>query len=116
TAKETFDGTIPNFAVQIKSVDPTGGTNTLQDLVSKKSVQLKITPDSQLHKIPAEMAQRFAMLVKAALPPGVPGAAMNSGSSASANAQAPPGGAPSGAGTGGMSAGVRSGGGFDLQR
>ena len=47
---------------------------SVQDVVSKKIVQLKITADSQLHKIPAEMAQRFAMRVKAALPPGTPGA------------------------------------------
>jgi hypothetical protein len=115
-AEEIFAGTFPNFAGLIKSVDATAGTISLQDLVSKKNVQLKITADSQLHKIPAEMAQRFAMRVKAALPPGVPGAPMNSGSSASANAQTSPGGAPSGAGAGGMGAGGRSGGGFDLQR
>ena len=115
-AEEIFAGTFPNFAGLIKSVDATAGTISLQDLVSKKNVQLKITADSQLHKIPAEMAQRFAMRVKAALPPGVPGAPMNSGSSASANAQTSPGGTPSGAGAGGMGAGGRSGGGFDLQR
>jgi hypothetical protein len=118
TAEEIFTGTFPNFAGLIKSVDATAGTISLQDLVSKKNVQLKITADSQLHKIPAEMAQRFAMRVKAALPPGVPGASMNSGSAAPANSQAAPGGAPSGmgAGGGGMDGGARAGGGFDLQR
>jgi len=118
-AEEIFTGSFPNFAGLIKSVDATAGTISLQDLVSKKNVQLKITADSQLHKIPAEMAQRFAMRVKAALPPGVPGAAMNSGSTAPANSQAAPGGAPSsgtGPGGGGTGAGARSGGGFDLQR
>jgi hypothetical protein len=115
-AEEIFSGTFPNFAGLIKSIDATTGTISLQDLASKKNVQLKITSDSQLHKIPAEMAQRFAMRVKAALPPGVPGAPMNSGSSAPTNAQAAPGGAPSGPGGGGMGAGARPGGGFDLQR
>jgi hypothetical protein len=118
-AEEIFAGNFPNFAGLIKSIDATAGTISLQDLVSKKNVQLKITADSQLHKIPAEMAQRFAMRVKAALPPGLPGAAMNSGSAASANAQGISGGAVSsrmGADGGGMGAGARSGGGFDLQR
>src|SRR5579863_4838184 len=131
-AEEIFTGNFPNFAGLIKSVDATAGTISLQDLVSKKNVQLKITADSQLHKIPAEMAQRFAMRVKAALPPGVPGAASAaSSSSAAGNGQAIPGGAPTsgaqgGAGTaagttsgtpgGGMGAGGRPGGGFDLQR
>ena len=128
-AEEIFTGSFPNFEGLIKSIDPATGTVSLQDLVTKKNVQLKITADSQLHKIPAEMAQRFAMRVKAALPPGVPGAASAaSGASTAGNGQAAPGaptgagqigGAMAGAGTpgsGGMGAGGRPGGGFDLQR
>ncbi len=116
-AEEIFSGTFPNFAGLIKSVDAANSTISLQDLVSKKNVQLKITTDSQLHKIPAEMAQRFAARVKAALPPGVPGAPMNSASTAPATAQAASAGSPSGMGPGGgMGGGARAGGGFDLQR
>jgi hypothetical protein len=124
-AEEIFTGNFPNFAGLIKSVDATAGTISLQDLVSKKNVQLKITADSQLHKIPPEMAQRFAMRVKATLPPGMPGATNAASSSSSPGAA--PGGAPSaglgqsggGMGGGGMSGGgmgARPGGGFDLQR
>ncbi len=132
TAEEIYTGTFPVVAGLIKSVDASGGTLSVQDAVSKKAVQLKITTDSQLHKIPAEMAQRFAMRLKASLPLGTPGAAANPGTGPAqaekgANAQA---GAPSrGTGqaggmgqsagmgqNGGMGAGARSGGAFDFQR
>lgn len=129
TAEEIFTGSFPNFAGLIKAVDASAGTISLQDLVSKKTVQLKINADSQLHKIPAEMANRFAMRVKANLPPGTPGAAANPGSggtpAAAANGRTGP---PSGAtaqGGGGMAGGgmqggapggARPGGGFDFQR
>ena len=85
-------------------------------------MQLKITADSQLHKIPAEMAQRFAMRLKSALPPGTPGAATAASSSAGTNGQPARTGPPSGgwaqgnAAGGGSPGGARSGGGFDLQR
>jgi Domain of unknown function (DUF5666) len=130
-AEEIFTGVFPMVEGLIKSVDASAGTLSVQDAVSKKAVQLKITTDSQLHKIPAEMAQRFAMRLKASLPPGTPGAAANPGSSsapaAGANGQAsarsrgtsPGGGMGQGAGmgqNGGMGGGARSGGAFDFQR
>jgi hypothetical protein len=127
-AEEIFTGTFHNFGGLIKSIDATTGTVSLQDLVSKKNVQLKITADSQLHKIPPEMARVIAMRFKAAMPLGVPGSASAaSGSSAAGNGQPAPG-APTGGGQGGggmatggapgggMGAGGRPGGGFDVQR
>jgi hypothetical protein len=123
-AEEMVTGTFPNVEGLIKSVDASAGTISVQDVLSKKTVELKITSDSQLHKIPAEMAQRFAMRLKSALAPGVPGAA--SSPSPGANAQGPPGAAPSGAmgqsGVGNSGGGrfgggsAGGGGGFDLQR
>jgi hypothetical protein len=130
-AEEIFTGTFPVVAGLIKSIDASAGTMSVQDTVSKKTVQLKITNDSQLHKIPAEMAQRFAMRLKSSLPPGTPGAAPNpapnSAPAAAANGQAgasssgtgPTSRTGQGAGTGqggGMGGGGRSGGGFDFQR
>jgi Domain of unknown function (DUF5666) len=126
-AEEIFTGDFPQFAGLIKSVDASGGTISVQDLANKKTVQLKITADSQLHKIPDEMAKGMAMRLKAASTPGTPGAAANSSStsppSAGANGQAAPGGAPSAGagmsmapGSGRMGGGPRSGGGFDFQR
>ena|ERR1035437_210785 len=120
-AEEIVTGTFPTVEGLVKSVDANAGTISVQDLLSKKTVELRITADSQLHKIPLEMAQRFAMRLKAAMSPGTPGAAANSSGSSSpagANGQAVPSGAPSGGmgqGGGGMG-GARSGGGFDFQR
>jgi uncharacterized membrane protein YgcG len=124
-AEEIFTGAFPRFAGLIKSVDANAGTISIQDVVSKKPVQLRITADSQLHKIPAELAQRFAMRLKAAMPPGTPGAAASSSSrsASGANGQAASSGPPSGMGQGGggmggggTAGGARPGGGFDFQR
>jgi len=121
-AEEMVTGTFPNVEGLIKSVDASAGSVSVQDVLSKRTVELKITSDSQLHKIPAEMAQRFAMRLKSALPPGVPGAGSPS---PVANAQGAPGGAPSGgmgqsgggsSGGGRFGGGSAGGGGFDLQR
>ncbi len=132
-ADEIVSGSFPYVEGTIKSVDASAGTLSVQDVVSKKTVQVKITPDSQLHKIPAEMANRFAMRIKSMLPPGTPGAAAASSStggghgqrgqsgSASGGAEAGAvtaqgatgtGAAPGGAAAGGM----RSGGAFDFQQ
>ena len=118
-AEEIFTGNFPVVEGLIKSVDASTGTMTVQDTISKKAVVLKITADSQLHKIPVEMAQRFAMRLKAALPPGTPGA----GPASSASATPPAGGGQSAdmgqggtAGGGGMGGARSGGGGFDFQR
>jgi hypothetical protein len=119
TAEEIYAGNFPNVEGLIKTIDASTGVISVQDVLSKKTVQLKITADSQLHKIPAEMANRFAMRVKAALPPGIPGAPMNSSASSASPTpgQAAPGGAGApGGGMGGAPGGARSGGGFDFQR
>ncbi|MBZ5679812.1 MAG: DUF5666 domain-containing protein [Acidobacteriia bacterium] len=122
-AEEIVTGTFPNVAGLVKSVDASTGTISVQDVLSKKTVQLRITADSQLHKIPAEMAQGFAMRLKAAMPPGTPGAAANSSPSSSpppgANGRAVQSSAQSGGmrqGAGGMGSGMRPGGAPDLQR
>ena len=131
-AEEIYAGNFPNVDGLIKSIDASTGILTVQDAVSKKTVTLKINADSQLHKIPAEMAQGFARRLKAALPPGTPGAGGNSGAGGGANGHAASGAPPSGgigqSGTGqgganqggamagGASGGGRAGGGFDFQR
>lgn len=112
TAEEIFTGVFPQFVGTVKSVDASSGTLSVQDLANKKTVQLKINPDSQLHKIPAETAQKFASMFKMAK-----SFAANGGSSASAAAtgttpNAPPAGvAASNAGSGAPGTGVRRGGG-----
>jgi hypothetical protein len=124
-AEEIFTGVFPQFPSLIKSVDASAGTLSVQDLVSKKTVELKITADSQLHKIPAEMAQRFAARLKGGMPPGTPGAASraSSGSAPPAAANSQPGAQSGGSyqgsgasGGGGNPGGARPGGAFDFQR
>jgi hypothetical protein len=112
-AEEIFTGVFPQLIGTIKSVDASSGTLSVQDLVNKKIVQLKINPDSQLHKIPAETAQKFASMFKMAKT-----FAANGGSSAPASASSTPGtasptaGAPVGnAGSGAPGAGGRRSGG-----
>ncbi len=73
-AEEIVSGSFRNIAGTVNSVDAGAGTLKVEDLFTKKTVQVKITADSQLHKIPAEIAQRLAMRLKASIPPGMPGA------------------------------------------
>jgi hypothetical protein len=121
TAEEIVTGAFRNVAGLVNSVDASAGTITVQDLLSKKPVEVKISLESQLHKLPPEMAQRIAMRLKASMPPGTPGAAASSNSGAApaagsgAQSGAPSGGANSGGGgTGGP--GMRQGGTPDFQQ
>jgi hypothetical protein len=118
TAEEIVTGAFRNLAGTIESVDAGAGTLTVKDLASNKPVQVKITSDSQVRKLPQPMAQRIAMRLRgvtseaggaasgAAKPPTPPAA----GAQAGGGAQGSQGGA--GAGMGGAS---RSGGG-DIQQ
>jgi hypothetical protein len=121
TAEEIVTGAFRNVAGLVNSVDASAGTITVQDLLSKKPVEVKISSESQLHKLPPEMAQRIAMRLKASMPPGTPGAAASSNSAAApaagsgAQSGPPAGGTNSGGGgTGGP--GMRQGGTPDFQQ
>jgi hypothetical protein len=104
TAEEVVTGTFRNVAGLINSVDASAGTISVQDLLSKKAVQVKITSDSQLHKLPPEMAQRIAMRLKGSMPPGTPGAAGSSGSGSAPAGNGQQSGPPSGGTTPGSGA------------
>jgi hypothetical protein len=112
TAEEIYTGVFPKFVGTIKSIDTSTGTLSVLDLATKKTVQLKVTADSQLHKIPAEMAQRFAARLKGNMPAGTPGS--GGPASASGNGAAPPAGASAGAGSG-AGTGPPSGGGGGMR-
>jgi hypothetical protein len=120
-AEEVVTGSFRNVAGLVNSVDASSGTITVQDLLSKKPVQVKITSESQLHKLPPEVAQRLAMRLRALMPPGTPGAVASSESgSAPVVTAGQQSGAP-GEGThrngGGMgSGGMRQGGAPDFQQ
>jgi hypothetical protein len=93
TADEVVSGTFRNIAGTITAVDATANTVTVQDLVRKAPVVVRVTADSQMKKLPAEFAQRIAMRLKGA-PSGAPGEQKS----------APVAGPPSEIGTGGMRA------------
>ncbi len=122
-AEEIVSGSFRNIAGTVNSVDASAGTLAVQDVLSKKSVQVKITSDSQLHQLPAEMAQRIAIRLKAAIagamPPGMPGAAPSSAAttqSAPSGGMTPNAGGSAGGRTGGMGGGMRAGGAPDFQQ
>jgi hypothetical protein len=92
TADEIVTGAFRNISGMIASVNPGAGTVTLTDLVTKKSVEVKVTADSQVRKLPAPMAQRIAMRLKGGAPDANGGnaAAAGDGTNGAAAAQTPP--------------------------
>lgn len=64
SAEEVVSGTFRNIAGTIKSIDAASNTMTVQDAIRKSAVVVKLSPDSQMKKLPAEMAQRIAMRLK----------------------------------------------------
>jgi hypothetical protein len=141
-AEEIVTGVFRNIMGTINSVDATSGLISVQDLLSKKAVTVRVASDSDLHKLPAEMAQRFAMRLKggsgiAGLPGGGGASSSGTGSGATApagaaagnapanappnaqgaaaNAQGPPAAGSAGAG-GGAGGGTRPAGGADFQQ
>jgi len=88
SAEEIVSGAFRNIAGTIKTVDPASNTMTVQDAISKSAVVVKVSSDSQMKKLPVEMAQRIAMRLK--------GAAGGSGDQLGASGQSmkDPGGAP----------------------
>jgi len=111
SADEIVSGSFRNIAGTISSVDAAGSTLNVADLATKKTVQVKITAESQLRKLGAAMAQRIAMRLKGASdnPPVTAGGSQNPGAAAPSVPRAN-GGA---AGNGGAN---RGGGASDLQQ
>src|SRR6266404_6921080 len=64
SAEEVVSGAFRNIAGTIKAIDVASNTMTVQDAISKSAVVVKVSPDSQMKKLPAEMAQRIAMQLK----------------------------------------------------
>ncbi len=98
-AEEIVSGAFRNIAGTVNSVDASSSTLSVHDLLSNKTVLVKITQDSLLRQLPPEMAQRIAMRWKGA----------SAGASSAAGSSA----APS---SGGTAIGARPGGGPDFQQ
>jgi len=64
SAEEVVTGAFRNIAGTIKAIDTSSNTMTVQDAIGKNAVVVKVSPDSQMKKLPAEMAQRIAMRLK----------------------------------------------------
>src|SRR5579885_2175297 len=96
TAQALVTGTFRQIAGTVISTDAPNNTITVMDLVARKPVTLKVTSDSQMHKLPPFVAQRIAMRLKGGAPGANGGAAAQSGAgnSNSPQAQAGPGGQP----------------------
>ncbi len=119
-AEEIVSGAFRNIAGTISSIDTASSTINVMDLIAKKPVDVKITQDSQLRKLPPQMAQFMAMRLKGGQAGAGSGAAGNG--PGAANGEKPTGaaGAPGpGAGgspaDGGKGQGGRGGGG-DIQQ
>jgi hypothetical protein len=118
TAEEIVTGAFRNIAGTIESVDAGAGTLTVKDLASNEPVQVKITSDSQVRKLPQAIAQRIAMRLK-----GITSEAAGAASGAAKPATPPAVGAQAGDGAqrsqggagGGMGGAPRNGGG-DIQQ
>jgi hypothetical protein len=111
-AEEVVSGQFRNIAGTIESLDAAASAVTVKDLLSKKSIVVRITADSQVHKLPLQVAQGFAMRLK--------GGGANGGAPSGA-AAAPQPASANGASSGGQSrpagwGGNRPGGAPDFQQ
>lgn len=95
TADEIVTGSFLNIEGTVSAVDAGAGTITVTDLATKKTDVVKISPDTQLRKLPANMAQMIAARLKGGgaagaqgnaptggAAPGAPGAAQGGGAGA----------------------------------
>jgi len=125
-ADELVTGAFRNIAGTIVNVDASAGKVTVNDLAQKKTVEVMVSSDSQLRKLPAPVAQRLAARLKGTTAEASGGTPVQNGTAVAANAPAatPQGGGSSasvgaggnGAGEGGGMGGGNRGGGGDMQQ
>lgn len=66
TAEEVVSGSFRNIAGTVTAIDTSAGTIMVMDLATKKPVLVKISPESQLKKLPPPLAMRIAARLKGA--------------------------------------------------
>ncbi len=122
-AEEIVAGTFRNIAGTVTSVNAADNSIVVMDLLTKKPVTVKVTPDTQLRKLPLAFAQRIALRLKGQAGAGGSAAGAGPGGPAASGQQGAPGaqaqgGAPQGAtgGPGGYGGGSQRSGGGDLQQ
>jgi hypothetical protein len=89
TAEEVVSGTFRNIAGTISAIDANANTMSVMDLITKKPFLVKITSQSQLRRLPPEIAQRIAFRLKGA---AASGGEAGSGAAAGGSAQTASGG------------------------
>jgi hypothetical protein len=87
-AEIIVSGSFLHLAGTIATIDAANGTFTLKDLATKKMMTVKVTPDSDVRKLPPEAAARFAARAKGAAAAGQ-AAAAGAQSAPQAGASAP---------------------------
>ena len=61
-----MSGTFRNIAGTIATIDAAGNSISVEDAIGKHRVTVKLGPDSQVKKLPAEFARRIALRLRAA--------------------------------------------------
>jgi co-chaperonin GroES (HSP10) len=102
-AEEVVSGSFLNLSGTLASVNAAAGTVTLKDLTTKKMMTVAITANSDMRKLPPELAARFAARQRGGT--GEAGAGAGAAGGAPARAPYQP-------GAGGMAGAGRSGGGM----
>lgn len=64
-AEEVISGAFRNIAGTISSIDLSTNTITVKDVLAKKTVKVELTPESQMRKLPPQLAQRIAFFLRA---------------------------------------------------
>ncbi len=124
TAEEIVSGSFRNIAGTVDSVDASSSTISVHDLLSKKTLHIKVTSDSQLRHLSPEMAQRIAARFKggsanggsSASSSGTSSSGTSSGQSATNAPASPAADRPAGMGSGAGGSGGRPGGAPDFQQ
>jgi len=94
-------GSFKNLSGTIATVNASAGTITLKDLTTKKMVTVSVTANSDVRKLPPEIAARFAARQRGEGTGAANGAAHPQGAGVPAGSAAPQAGAPT-RGPGGM--------------
>ena len=80
-AEEVISGSFRNLAGTIITLDATAGTLTVKDFATKKTYSVRVTPNSGVHALPPEAAERLAAREK-----GTPSVAQSTATSAGSSA------------------------------
>ena len=92
-ADEIVTGSFLNIAGIVAAVDAGSGTITVTDLATNETQVVKVSPDTQLRKLPANMAQMIAMRLKGGAATGAEGGGAAAGASSGGGASGASGGA-----------------------